>query len=46
MRNVHCRTLSMARKLKKKMEKGETHNVGHGIWRETVKNVKKEKYTV
>ena len=29
-----------------KRAKCETHTVGPGIWRETVKNVKYEKYTL
>ena len=41
MRNTHCRTLIMARKLKKKKSgKRETHMVGTGIWRETLKTWK------
>ena len=44
MRNTHCRTLIMARKLKKKKSgKRETHMVGTGIWRETLKKLKNEK---
>ena len=43
MRNAHSRILSMARKLK--MKKNEKHTVECGILRETVKNVKNEKYT-
>ena len=40
MRNKHSRTLIMARKLKKKSGKRETHMVGTGIWRETLKTWK------
>ena len=43
MRNAHSRILSMARKLK--MTENEKHTVECGILRETVKNVKNEKYT-
>ena len=45
MRNVHCRTWNMARNIEKR-KKLETHIIGHGIWREIVKNVKNEKYTL
>ena len=39
------RTLIMVRKLKKKRGKRETHMVGTGIWRETLKNVENETQT-
>jgi hypothetical protein len=44
MRNAHCSTWSMARKLK--ITENEKHT--QEIWRETMKNVKKkyEKYTM
>jgi len=29
-----------------KYEKWETHTVGTGLWQETVKNLKNEKYTL
>jgi len=42
MRNAHCRTWNMVKKLKK-FRKWKTHTVGPGKWRETFKNVKNEK---
>ena len=39
MGNAHCRTCSMVRK-PKNME-NKKHTVGHGIFRETLKKVKK-----
>jgi hypothetical protein len=44
IRNAHCRTWSMAKKLK--FGKRETHSVGSEIYRETLKNVENEKYTM
>ena len=43
MRNTHYRTLNMSRKLT--IEENEKIMVGHGIWRETSKNVQNEKHT-
>ena len=43
MGNIHRMDWIMVRKLKN-ME-NETHTVGPGIWPESVKNVKYEKYT-
>ena len=34
------------RKIWKNLQNRETHTVGRGIWRETVKDVKYEKYTL
>ena len=34
------------RKIWKNLQNRETHTVGPGIWRETVKDVKYEKYTL
>ena len=45
MRNSHGRNCNMARNTEKR-EKFEIHIVGPEIWRETVKNMKNEKYTV
>ena len=45
MRNTHYSTWNMARNTKKR-ENRETHMVGHGIGRDTVKNVKNEKCTL
>ena len=45
MRNSHGRNWNMARNTEKCV-KFETHIVGHEIWREQVKNMKNEKYTV
>ena len=44
MRNEHCRTWKLARKLKN-VEKCVTNTVLPGIWQETVKNMKNEKCT-
>jgi hypothetical protein len=44
MRNAHCENWSMVRKLK--IMENEKHTVGHGIHRETLKNLKNEKCTV
>ena len=44
MRNAHCRTWSIARKLKNK--ENEKHTLGHEIWQETLKNVKNVKCTL
>jgi len=44
MRNAHCENWSMVRKLK--IMENEKHTVGHGIRRETLKNLKNEKCTV
>ena len=38
MRNAHCRTWTMERKLK--ILENEKHTVGHKIWRETLKGGK------
>ena len=43
MRNVHCRTWNMARKLKN--AENDKNTVSPGKWQETLKNVKNEKYT-
>ena len=45
MRNEHSRTWSMARKLKI-MEMEKTHMIGRELWRETLKNMKNEKYSL
>ena len=45
MRNSHGRNCNMARNTEKRV-KFEKHIVGPEIWREPVKNVKNEKYTV
>ena len=37
MRNAHCRTWNMAINVGNGKKKRETHKVGPGIWRETLK---------
>jgi hypothetical protein len=45
MLNAYCRTWNMVRKLKiMEMWKMRNSQVGPGIWRETEKNMKNEKY--
>ena len=44
MRNEHCRAWIMARKLQ--IMENEKHTDPLVMWRETVKNVKNEKYTL
>ena len=45
MRNSHGRNCNIARNTEKRV-KFEKHIVGPEIWREPVKNMKNEKYTV
>ena len=45
MRNTHCRTWNMARKLKRRENEKDT-SVRHEIRQETLKNVENEKCTL
>ena len=44
MRNSHCRTWNMARKVR--IEENKKHTVGPEIWQETLKNMENEKRTL
>ena len=44
VRNAHCRTWSMEKKLK--IMENEKHEVGPATWLETLKNVENEKCTL